>query len=229
METNKSRIMLIVAGCLLLFLISVSSYSNARDVPFATDAFYQGTQLGNIDYKSLYDSWYVGLAPGSGSCKTEMEKAVSDMPMENGNVIELCMTPNAQWIAPHVVSSNGEIGADQHTIMPYEDEDVIISPGTLVFLNQNISLNENSEPYIEAILNNSYKIRWDNISCWWCHVGKENKTKHTRCIGKGGSYSQCTQGYIIGEAKADTAVSFFKLDANGDWLDASVGEVLGYF
>lgn len=229
MKRNRLKIVLVMLMCLGSLAVLLVGYTEPNDSVFAVDAFYEGTKAGSIDYKAMYDSWYVGLAPGSGACKAEMEVAVSGADMENGSKIELCMAPSAVWIAPHIISSNDEMGANQSVITPYEEGDVIISPGHLKFLNQNLTLNENSEPYIEAVLNDTYKIRWDNISCWWCHVGKDNKNRHTKRIGKGGAYSECMQGYIIGEAKAETSVSFYRVDVNGDWVDTTVGDVLGYF
>lgn len=227
---HKRKILLGIAFVVFLglYLMVQLNWSNANDTTFATDAFYTGNQGDPIDYKELYDALYVGLAPGSGECRTEMMHADNGAEMENGNTIETCMAGRYQWITPKAVSSSADIGTGT-VIAPYNDGDVIISPGNLKFINSNIVQESVDSIYIEAILGNKYVIRWDDVECWWCHIGKENKSKHSKVVGNNGIYATCTSGYIIGQAKASTTVSFFTIDTDGNMTPIDVQEVFGTF
>lgn len=228
MQKGNWRIILFVGVFIGLFLLTALNWSKPNNIPFTTEGFYTGNSGDYIDYKELYESLYVGLAPGSGECRTEMSYAVTGEQMENGNIIETCMAGKYQWIAPTSISSSSEMGTGS-TIAPYNEGDVIIAPGNLTFINSNVLQETADTVYIKAILAGKYIIRWDNVDCWWCHIGKENRNKHSKVVGKNGIYATCTGGYIIGQAKAGTTVSFYTIDSEGNEVPIDVQEVFGTF
>ena len=227
MKNHNVRVALFVLMFVGMFLLVAFNYSNPNDKAFSSEAFYQGKQGDLIDYKDLYNDLYVGLAPGSGECANEMT-AAKGYTLANGEVVQDCMAGRFQWITPRSIKSSSEIGSDS-IISPYQDGDVIISPGNLKFINSNVLQDSKDTIYIEAVLANKYVVRWDNVTSWWCHIGKENKNKHSRVVGKNGIYSSCSAGYIIGEANANTTVSFFILDEDGNQTPIGASEVFGDF
>lgn len=219
---NKGRIWgLFIIVFLGLYLMVLFNTGRENDAVFTTDAFYQGISGSEINYKDLYNSLYVGLAPGSGECSTEMKSA-------EDYGLSPYMAGRFTWLVAKPVSTSADMGTGT-TIMPYEDGDYIIAPGNLKFVNSNIVQDSADFIHIEAILNDTYVIRWDNVTSWWCHLGKEHKSKHSKVVGNGGIYSSCSQGFVIGEANAMTRVTFYKIGLDGEQTLIDVSEVFGTF
>lgn len=227
MNKQNFKIVLFVTIFISLGIFVIYNQPDSNSEVFSTDAFYTGTKSSDIDYKAIYDSLYVGLAPGSGQCRNEMIP-VTEYVLDDGTKAETCMAGRFQWIVNKTISNSSEIGSGAQ-IMPYGDGDLIVSPGNLQFINSNIIQDNESTIYMEAILANKYVIRWDNIKSWWCHIGKDNTNKHSIVVGKGGIYSSCSAGYVIGQANADTVVSFYKLDADGNKTEIDAVDVFGNF
>lgn len=201
---------------LLIFLV-LFDYNAPTTHVFNPNGFYVGNDTGEVDPRVIYTQIHQGLAPGSGSCWSNMRKA--DEPRNDSEQnVRLQMAGNYVWIAPTNVSGYSDIETFESdeggTLKPYNDGDIIISPSNLKFVNSNKRQNSADTVYIEAVVG-GYLIRWENVACWWCHEGRENPTKHTDTYGKGGSFATCIAGYVVGIATADTTVKLFEINDDG--------------
>ena len=165
------------------------------------------------DPKALYNSVFASKVLNGTACNT-ITKAYNEATQVNGRI---WLTSRDLGIKSADDFVNYETSGGSLSISPYKDGDYIISPATLNFLNSNTMLNpSNGQRYIEAQIGTSYVIRWDDIECWWCHIGKDDNDSHTVRVGYGGKPSKVVAGIIIGAAKSTTKVSVYKLNDNGE-------------
>ena len=225
---NKRKILFIIAIIVFtgLALLNLFDYNNSNEHIFGTDNFYKGHSGEDIDPRNFYRAVNVGVTPGHNECRNSMELA-SDRGIKT--------TPAGwiTWIGESSPSSIADVYAygvegSKCVLKPYKQDEFIIAPGHLKFLNSNIKQTDPDSIMIEAKYG-EYVIRWENVKTWWCHIDKDNPKKHTKIVGSKGVYASCRTGYIIGQANAETKVSLFKVDADNNYTAANFEEICGSF
>jgi len=212
---NKVIIGAVISFIVLLLFVILNYYPPDGKV-FSIDGFYVGNKEGDINPKELYNEMYGGVAAGL-SCNTEIKKST------NYSLIN-----NIAWIAEGVVPESSEelkaLATDDTctVIRPYTTSyNMIVAPAEITFVNSNTTRTKEGSIFIVAKLHGDYEIQWDNITSWWCHIGKDNPDKHTLVCGANGICPTCREGYVLGEANNETLVSLYKVDGLGNRTPAS--------
>lgn len=221
----NSRGGFILAGAIIsfLFLIILASFSysyTAVEKQFGIKSFYTGAYGKDIDPKAQYNTIYKNTIVSANGCLNKMKQASN--PMRIGSYVWIV---DGQAIEDTSYFESVAVNSNLAEIKPYKDGQKIISPSDLIFLNANTIQDKLDSINIRAQIGSSYIIEFENVKSWWCHIGKDNPTKHTQVIGTGGIYSRCTAGYIIGEATNDTIVKLYSLDTNSRAVPCSFAEV----
>lgn len=209
---NKPLMIMATVAFFVLGVLSIIQQSPTSGKIFGDGNFYT-SNIGKASnpQKEYNQAFAVNVLTGT-ACNT-LAKTCKDIYTIRGNY----------WIANRDASITTATDFDKYkvsenslSITPYKNGDYIISPTNLKFTNSNTTLNpSNGQRYIEATIGNEYIIRWDDVECWWCHIGKTDNDNHTARVGYGGSPSSVISGVIIGQAKSSTKVTLRKLDDNG--------------
>lgn len=230
----KSSIVVTCASLVFIVLVVLVmyNYEAPSDSQFSPENFYAGNNGAEVDPKENYEQMVVGLVSGSLSCRSEMSKATDEELVQAGNYTWLA--PNKNSINPDGISSYDDIrklslGADESVLMPYAEGDHIIAPGKMTFINSNVVQESADYTYIMAYIGTKYVLRWDDVDCWWCHEGKDNKNKHTRVVGARGIYASCIGGYIVGVAKDSTTVTLYEVLEDQSMVPVPFSNLFGEF
>ncbi len=213
----------ISAVCIFVMIILVIlDYKQPVYKEFGLDNFYVGYEGTEGDPKSAWEAINGTGVIGKNACDTVMKvpQAYEESPAK--------VCGRYTWLklgdAPDKSSLSNYYSGDNSVLKPYEQDDYIIAPARLVFRNSNVDqslVSAEDGIYIEAYAGAEYVIRWSNVYCWYCHIGKENVNKHTDVLGYGGSNRSTTAGYVIGVANKDTTVSLYMYNSNGNLTAAS--------
>lgn len=205
-------LLLLIYG-VMLFLGVANRTKKQEEKVFDMRGFYSGEAGEATNPKELYNKLYANVLAADGVCHSTMTKAVNVQMTENG----------IYWIAEGDAASAEELNV--FTFKPYGGTNMqIVSPADMKFINSNVSVNEDGEMYIEARVGTRYIIQWSPVATWWCHIGKQNKNKHTSIYGNGGAYASVTAGWIIGEATEDTEVRMWKIEENGSQVQIRLSD-----
>lgn len=217
---NETNWMLIgaVISTIVLVLFALYNYVPEDSVKsFSLDGFYVGNKDNEVDPKSLYNKVYEDKS-SEYNCNLTIEKA-DDRYLVN----------NITWVVggvkiTDIVQLENIIvdNSDSSIIKPYDTAHTeIISPAKIEFLNSNVVTTEKDSITIKAAIGDDYVIEWVGMTAWYCHIGSEDPTKHSTVCGANGANPVCKEGYIIGQANAETLVKLYKVDANGNSVPAS--------
>ena len=210
---SRPIIILAILSAIVMVVMIVKDYSPPSSSVFSVHGYYKTPYVSEKSAKELYNEMNPPLGYGDAACQTVMTKGE-----------DLSSLGRYTWIVDgQEIDSLGSVkrGANSDVLVPYEDGDYIISPAdTNTFINSNLG------PFYcdgisIAIKTGKYIVRWDDVESWWCHINRENPTKHTERIGSSGICSQCYKGYIIGQAKSTTTVSFFEISEDGSEVQIS--------
>lgn len=208
---GRPKIVLAVVVIGILIGLVIYNYRPPMDKQFGVKNFYEPTEGSHLDPKRMYNALNPNADWSEYYCNTTMSYAKS--PGRIGNYFWI---KNGENIDSVDMLGNYLLDGDASKLIPYQDGDFIVAPSTLTFLNKNVKnagdLSE--EVNIMAGIGTEYIIIWSNVDCWWCHIGKDNKERHTVVVGAGGLNEVCTEGYVIGQAKSDTIVSLYKRNGN---------------
>lgn len=218
-EFNKWRKLLpwSIVCAVVLLLIWVLGFPENNDTDFSPNSFYVGDATGVVDPKVLYDNYYKSVLSEL-SCRSAM--------FNGDNPIRL--STNMFWIidddkrltddssADNAVSLLGDKNAEGF-YTPYEAGDYIIAPTNITYLNSNIKSDMPGRTDIVVMCGRQYKLVFEDVECWWCHIGISDSSQHTTIYGKGGKYSTANAGRVLGQAKSSTRVKMYK--QNGDSWD----------
>lgn len=200
-QKSPGLIFLVVLIVILLIIFGVLGYTLPKNTVFDSEGFYSGMVGKTSSPKELYDSIYMNILAAENACHKEMTRAKNLQRTSNG----------VTWIVDG--QEVDEESLHKTCIKPYTSlQNEIVSPADMTFLNSNVLLNADGEPYIEARLGTDYVIRWEPVAVWWCHMRKSQVEKHTNVYGAGGEYSTCVAGWIIGQATEETEVCLWRLE-----------------
>lgn len=228
---KKTVVALTVLVVVILTLIVFYDGAKAGGNEFGLDNFYVGNFGEEVDPRGVYNSIYKSGMLASKQCREEM-MAAEGYVLENGETVHPEMSGRCIWIAPTHVDSLDDVFNNcisESCIRPYRNGDVIISPGYLTFINSNVRQEDTDSICIEVKYGTDYVIRWDNVTAWWCHIGKDDAQKHTKVIGAAGMYSKCIGGYVIGEANEGTLVTLYRIAEDGSLNEESFESLFGNF
>ena len=212
----------------LAFLVITSQTPNVEKT-FSNESFYSG-QVGEIkDGKTIYELNKDTIMLTDSYCNTSMWFV--DKPQS-------VLDSGCYWI-----SANKEIDAkyirglttqgDVTGIYTSEDQ-FIVAPCDLYYTNTNVTVGANDTCYIQAIAhasNGHYRLTWNNIYCWWCHIGKDTVNRHDKVYGAGQTqWSTAAKGFIIGQAQPGSTtvrVEYRKDTSSTVWEPSSLAEFYG--
>ena len=210
---NKPLMIIATAAFFILGVLAVIQQSPTSGKIFGDGNFYTSNVGVKSNPKETYNKVFANNVLAGTACNT-IAKTCEDLYTVQGNywiVNRDSGITNVSDFDKYKVSENSL------SITPYKNGDYIISPTNLKFTNSNTTLNpSNGQRYIEATIGSEYIIRWDDVECWWCHIGKTDNDSHTARVGYGGSPSSVISGIVIGQAKSSTKVTLRKLDENGN-------------
>lgn len=232
-EKSKRSTLLVslaIVSFIALVLFGASQYYPQDSKVYGVNNYYKPTKsTSNVDQRELYNQIHKNVVASAMMCNKTIQSCTSTN-MINGYywIVDGSLPPsNVSELTSMLVDSQSNV------LRPYSEGDSIVAPGQLTFRNANTTEYDDGKIRIEVYIGQDYVIRWDDVAAWWCHIGKEDPTKHTEQIGLGGLYSTCAGGYVIGKAKETTEVHLFKVQRNsggasGESLSAcSWSEFLG--
>lgn len=204
-------IVLAIVSMIVLGIICIFNYTPKTEKEFSTQSFYTGKTGSASNPRDMYNTLNGSSFLAANACATTCSAAypayrcgkriwinTKDAPLSREEFDEL------------KVDKTDNVSA----IKPYKAGGDIVSPCKLDFYNANTIQTDDDSISIIAYVSNAPNIvlRWDNVKCWWCHIGKDNPTQHTRIIGKGGIYESIVEGMVIGRATADTTFTVYRID-----------------
>lgn len=208
---NPALIGAAVVAFFVLGCFAAAEYAPEGSKIFGFENYYEGVVGEGADPKEVYSAIYKNTAVMSSKCKTVMMEA--EHPTRVGVYT---------WIADGItVSGIEDLEAlaidpeDLSALKPFTGAQNIVAPAELKFVNANTVQYAADTISIHANIGTEYRIVFDNVASWWCHMGKADPTKHTDVIGSGGIFSRCAAGYVIGQANSDTVVSLYKVEDGG--------------
>lgn len=216
-SSGRSKIVLVFAmfcAAIMIFMLQAVTYTD-EPKEYLANNYYDSSHGVDVNQRALYSAYHSASAYEANACNTQMTMASN--PTYAGNYI---------WIVDGGSITRGQYspvdGYDYYEL--YEDGELIIAPGQLTFINANTVEYEQGVISIRAYLGADRIIQWDRVESWWCHMGKDDTRVHTMRIGAGGSYPTCIEMTVIGEAREDTIVTFYKLNSNGDYDVVTIDE-----
>lgn len=211
---GRGVIIFAVFSFIVLGLIVLWNYRPENEKEFSAESFYTGQSAEDSDPKTLWAVIHGTAYYDTSSCLTKPPTTT----------VEYCH--GAAWLSSGSRTEEKMQSVDGRV---YADGDYIIAPVNLRFANSNVSSSEGSidiEAYV--LSGNKVRITWKNVKTWWCHIGKEDVTRHTEVYGKGGSYDECTLGTVVGQATKDTVVCIEYQNDVGEWETWTVEEFYTY-
>ena len=220
----RSRVTLVITVFCFAFLglISLWTMEEKQYKTFNANTYYVGVMGKTVDPKAQYNLMYNNLYTSEVQCTTEL------------SVTTTASKGNKYWLTelfefPTQSELQGMNVVQDDTYFEYRlfsEDSKIISPAQCTFLNSNVDL-VNGAPGIVMLSGGMYKIEILNIKSWFCHMNKENKDKHSMIIGKNGEVPSVSAGNIIGVAKGDTTVRFYKRQEDNTFKNISIEEYYG--
>ena len=223
---NQRHPVIVVALVSIIILGGVSLYNYrvpVEDKEFSFESFYQGNRGKSINPKSIYSILTGNNILSTNACVTEFTAADAS----------LCGT--ATWIVSSRYNQSSPTSREMIDLMRVDETDItsairpykygsyIVAPCNLTFIDSNV-LQDEENITITAYVNDETSgivLKWQNVKCWWCHIGKNNPNQHTAVVGKGGVNELCVAGMILGQATADTTFEVLRV-VDGIYVNQSV-------
>lgn len=209
-ESSKRSTLLVslaIVSFIALVLFGASQYYPQDSKVYGVSNYYKPVKsTSNVDQHELYNQIHKNVISSAMACQRTIQSCTSTN-MING----YCWIGDKSVLPENKDALNNMLVSG--ALKPYSEGENIISPGQLTFRNANTTEYDDGKIRIEAYIGQDYVIRWEDVESWWCHIGKEDPTKHTEQVGLGGLYPTCAGGYIIGRAKAETIVHLYKVES----------------
>lgn len=201
-----------------LIIIIATEYTADIDKSFSVEAYYRGNiSSDTIDPKTLYEQYTAAALDNETLCNTQTWTGKARR-----------TSSDAIWVA----ETSEDITDDyikeclqDGYLAPFKEGDLILAPGAFTFTNTNTD-SSGATIDIKGTCG-KYTFVFENVSCWWCHIGKEWTGKHSIRIGCGtGLFEKVSAGTVIGEAKASTKLYIYK---ESDGVDEELEDPSTYF
>lgn len=182
--------------------------------------YYEGEKIDSLDPKTMYKALNAYQSTSTTSC-----------------IIQPKLIQSTKALHPYGQGMPWVVSADDMTVeeaegyctkgagfTPYKDGQYIIAPGQVAFTNSNVSSNKD-DITIEGTIGEDFKIRFEHVKEWWCHMDCSIEYSHTDVVGAGATNgtSKVNAGAIIGKATSGTAVMLYKKDGI-NWTPVSFEE-----
>lgn len=218
-QRNKLLIVISAISCIIFMFLVIYNSDEQSDKQFFVGAYYVGDRGVTSNPKDMYNKMYSSY-DNIVQCSDEPKS--SGKVKRIGNKLWLFETDND--IDASYIESYATTDVDGNTVYRFTDysDTNIVAPASVTFLSSNVEMVGGSS-IMSIQLGTDYRFDLTNV-VWWCHLDRDNPSKHTEVIGKDGKFSSLSAGTVIGRVTEDTVLIVYKLSEDGTLLNCSLSE-----